>query len=168
MIDFFLRRSGAFIFYILLQVLVLNNILFYGFINPYLYIYFLITLPPTISRSAFLLIGFLMGFLIDIFSGTPGCHASACVFLCFVIPYLQNLFGPRNEHTSNVMPSFKTYGPGSFMQYAIILVVLHHFFFLMVEYASLSDILWVLLKTLFSSIFTVLMVWVLEMIKSKN
>lgn len=168
MIDFLLRRSGAFVFYILLQVLVLDNVLFYGFINPYLYVLFLITLPPTFSRSAFLLVGFLMGLMIDIFSGTPGCHASACVFLCYLIPYLQNLFGPRNDHSSNVMPSFKTYGSGAFMQYAVVAVVIHHFCFLMVEHASLSDILWVLLKTLCSSVFTLLMVWVLEMIKSKN
>lgn len=168
MMDILLRRGGSFVLFVLLQVLVLNNILFYGFINPYLYILFLITLPSNLSRSTFLLIGFIMGLLVDIFSGTPGCHASACVLLCYLIPYLQNLFGPRSDHSSNVQPSFKTYGSGGFMQYAVILVVIHHFFFLLVEDGSLSDILWVLSKTLFSSIFTIMMIWILEMIKSKN
>ena len=168
MMDILLRRGGSFLLLILLQVLVLNNILFYGFINPYLYILFLITLPSNLSRTAFLLVGFFMGLLVDIFSGTPGCHASACVILCGLLPHLQNLMGPRSDHSTGVQPSFKTYGPGAFMQYAVIAVVVHHFCFLMVEYGSLSDILWVILKTLFSSIFTLLMIWVLEIIKSKN
>lgn len=168
MIDFLLRRSGVMVLYVLLQVLVLDNVLFYGFINPYLYVLFLITLPTTVTRASFLLIGFLTGLLVDVFSGTPGFHASACVLLCYLIPYLQNLFGPRNDHSSNVMPSFKTYGPGAFMQYATILVVIHHFCFLMVEHGTMSDLLWVLMKTICSSFFTLLMIWVLEMIKSKN
>ncbi|MCQ2193593.1 MAG: rod shape-determining protein MreD [Paludibacteraceae bacterium] len=168
MIEVLIRRSGAFVLLILLQVLVLNNVLFYGFINPYFYVLFLITLPMTLSREAFLMIGFLMGIIIDIFSGTLGYHASACVLLCYLIPYLQDLFGPRNDHSSNVEPSFKTFGSGAFMQYALILVVIHHFCFLLVEHGSFSDILWVLLKTILSSVFTFLMIWVWEIVKSKK
>ena len=41
----FVRNIIRFVFLVLLQVLILNNIQFSGYINPYFYIYFILLLP---------------------------------------------------------------------------------------------------------------------------
>ncbi|MGL5732100.1 MAG: rod shape-determining protein MreD, partial [Bacteroidales bacterium] len=68
----------SFLFYLLLQVLILNNLYFLGWATPYLYVYFLMTLPRELSKNMQLTIGLLMGLGLDIFSNTLGMNMTAC------------------------------------------------------------------------------------------
>ena len=72
-----LKNIFRFIILVLVQVLVLNNIQFLGYINPYIYILFILSLPVRTPRWASLLLAFVLGLTIDIFANTPGMHASA-------------------------------------------------------------------------------------------
>jgi len=73
-----------FLLLVLFQVLVLNNIEFLGFINPYLYILFILSLPVQTPRWFALLLAFVLGLTIDTFSNTMGMHAFASVLICFL------------------------------------------------------------------------------------
>ncbi|MCB9017155.1 MAG: rod shape-determining protein MreD [Paludibacteraceae bacterium] len=168
MISFVLKQTAIFILYVLVQVLVLNNILFFGYINPYLYVLFLITLPSNLSRSALLFIGFGMGLIIDVFSGTPGYNAFASVLIAYAAPLMQKTFGPREDHDVTIIPSFKSYRVGMFIQYALILVLIHHFVFFLIEYGSVTHIVSILTKTGLSAIFTMLMIIVIETFKFRR
>ena len=77
MINSILRFGLIFILLILLQVLLFNNIQFSGYINPYVYILFILLLPVEIPAWILLLLSFAAGGIIDFFSGSPGMHASA-------------------------------------------------------------------------------------------
>ena len=167
MINPFFKNSLYFVLYVLVQVLILNNILFFTFINPYLYILFIILLPSTVTRDAALLIGFLMGLIIDIFSGTPGFNAFATVLIAYIKPFFQKAFGPREEHEL-LIPSFKTYGAGMFLQYAGYLTLIHHFMFFLIEAGSIFNFGAVLIKTLCSSIFTMLLIVSIEIFKLRR
>jgi len=161
------RYAFYFALYILVQVLILNNILFLGFVNPYLYILFIITLPSTVTKDATLLIAFALGIIIDIFSGTPGFNALATLSVAYIKPFFQKAFGPREEHDF-LVPSFKTYGPGMFLQYCACLVLIHHLLFFIVESASLFRIGDVIFKTICSAVFTMLIVVCIEFFKVKR
>ena len=167
MINSFFKYTLYFVLYILVQVLILNNILFFGFINPYLYILFIITLPSTMTRDATLLVGFLMGLIIDIFSGTPGFNAFATLLIAYIKPFFQKTFGPREEHDL-IIPSFKTYGVGMFLQYAGYLVLIHHLMFFLIEAGSIFKFQSILIKTLCSSIFTMLLIVSMEIFKFRR
>ena len=65
-----IRQVISFILLVLLQVLVLNNIHLFGIITPFLYIIFIINLPYNISRHWSLLIAFLLGLVVDMFTNT--------------------------------------------------------------------------------------------------
>ena len=80
-----------FISLVLVQVLVLNYIQFSGYINPYIYVLFVLLLPVSTPRYAVVMLGFFIGLVIDIFSNTAGMHASATTFMAFVRPYVINL-----------------------------------------------------------------------------
>ena len=76
-----LQNIFSFIVLIVLQVLVLNNVQFLGFLNPYIYILFILSLPVKFPRWITLILGFVLGLIIDVFSNTIGTHAFATVLI---------------------------------------------------------------------------------------
>ncbi|HRF92087.1 MAG TPA: rod shape-determining protein MreD, partial [Bacteroides graminisolvens] len=109
MIINYIYRILWFVGLVLLQVLILNNIHLAGYATPFLYTYFILKFPSSVSRNELLLWAFFLGLIIDIFSNTPGINASATVLMAFVRPPLLTLFTPRDSF-DNIVPSFKTIG----------------------------------------------------------
>ncbi|MCU0363051.1 MAG: rod shape-determining protein MreD, partial [Bacteroidales bacterium] len=61
MINTLLKFGSAFLLLILAQVLVFNNIQFSGFINPYVYVLFILLLPLAVPGWLLLLLAFITG-----------------------------------------------------------------------------------------------------------
>jgi hypothetical protein len=108
-----------------------------------------------------------MGLTIDIFLGIPGVHAFATVLMAYVKPFFQKAFGPREEHEF-IIPSFRTYGMGMFLQYATCLVLIHHTTFFIMEVGTFSNFGFTLLKVICSVLFTMLLIVSLEIFKMKR
>ena len=79
-----LQNILRFIFLILIQVFLLDNIQFMGYINPMIYVLFILLLPVRFPRWALLISAFAMGLIIDVFSNTAGMHTFALVFAAFL------------------------------------------------------------------------------------
>ena len=73
------KNITRFILLVLVQVIVLNKINFLGYINPYIYILFIILFPIKNNRVLFIFLGFLLGLTVDLFLDSGGVHAAACV-----------------------------------------------------------------------------------------
>ena len=162
-----MKYALRFVGIVLLQVLILNNIGFLGFINPYLYVYFLLILPSSVGKDATLLIGFLLGITVDIFCGTLGCHAFASTVVAYLKPYLQKLFGPREDYEA-IIPSIRTFGMTPFMQYAFFLVIVHHFVFFLLEAFTFVTFFKTLLNVVCCSSFTILLIYIIERLKVRR
>lgn len=163
MISHLPRYLFNFVFFTLIQVLVLNNIQLSGYVNPYLYILFIITLPFEIPGWLLLILGFSSGIIVDVFSNTPGMHASATVFMSFLRPYVLRLFAPREEYQPGTIPTMGYYGFGWFFRYAFILVLSHHLFLFYIEVFSLTHFFSTLLRVLSSTVFTLLLILVAQL-----
>ena len=143
---------------VLLQVLVLNNIQLSGFINPYLYIIFILWLPVEMNKVLVMLISFLLGLSVDIFSNTLGMHAAASVFLAFCRPYILQFMAPRDGYEGDQVPGIQAFGLSWFITFAAIAVFLHHSFLFYTEVFRLSEFFSTLGRVLASSIFTMVLV----------
>jgi len=155
-----------FISLIFVQVLILNHINFLGYINPYIYILFIALFPVKNNRIVLLLLSFLLGITIDMFLDTGGIHAGACVCIAYVRPIiLKSSFGMIYEHQTIRFDSVEF---GSKLTYFTILTVSHHFVLFSLEIFSLSKILLILQKTLFSSIFSILLSIAITIIFSRK
>ncbi|MBS2212613.1 rod shape-determining protein MreD [Carboxylicivirga mesophila] len=163
MISYLPRYLFNFVFFTLIQVLVLNNIQLSGYVNPYLYILFIITLPFETPGWLLLLLGFTSGMAVDLFSNTPGMHASATVFVSFLRPYVLRLFAPREEYQPGTIPTMAYYGLGWFLRYAAILVLGHHLFLFFIEVFSLTHFFSTLLRALSSTVFTLILIIVAQL-----
>jgi rod shape-determining protein MreD len=127
----FLHNILRFILLVLVQVFVLNNIRLLGFINPYIYVLFILLLPVKFSRGLSVIIAFILGLIIDAFSNTLGMHAFSAVLIAFLRNPVIKIF-TSIEEGANPVPSFYTFGVAAFIKYITILVLIHHttFFFL--------------------------------------
>jgi len=151
-----------FILLVPLQVLVLDNINFGGYINPYLYILFILMLPFEIPGWALLFFSFLIGLGVDMFSGTPGMHAAASTLVAYVRPLVIRSIGLNKELEPGIQPSILHMGFSWFLMYAIILVFIHHFALFTIEVFRFSGLFSVLLRTLYSTLFTLVLMIILQ------
>lgn len=146
-----------FIVLVLAQVLALNNIQFLGFINPYIYILFILLLPVRLPRWILLLLAFGLGLIIDAFSNTMGMHAFATVLIAFFRSGIIKLF-TSIEEGNNPTPSFYTFGVGAYVKYVVIMVLLHHSALFILESFSFNHLWIVTFKILLSSLVTILLI----------
>ncbi len=162
MINSILRFGLIFIILILLQVLLLNNIQFSGYVNPYVYIMFILLLPVEIPAWLLLLLSFGAGMIMDFYSGSPGMHSSASVIAGFVRPFILRSISPRDGYEPGAQPSMLVYGFRWFMLYTLIMVVIHHTALFYLEVFRFTDFFRTLLRVILSSLFTTTFVLIIE------
>jgi rod shape-determining protein MreD len=159
-------NSIRFVVLVLVQVLICNHIDFLGYINPYIYILFIILFPVKNNRVLFVFLGFLLGLTIDLFLDSGGIHAAASVAVAYARPVLlKSSFGTIYEYQSI---KFDLVDFGSKLTYIILVTLVHHLILFSLEIFSISKILLTLQKTLFSSIFTILLCALLTIIFSRK
>ncbi len=157
---------ARFIILILLQVLVLNNINFLGYINPYIYILFIILYPIKNNRLLFIFLSFLLGLTVDLFLDSGGVHAAACVTIAYIRPVLLKFsFGTIYDHQTI---KFSTTEFGQRLTYFSIIVFIHHLILFSLEIFNSSKIILILKKTLFSSIFTIILCLLITILFSRK
>ncbi|MFW6328092.1 MAG: rod shape-determining protein MreD [Bacteroidota bacterium] len=147
-----------FVLLVFFQVLVLNNIQLGGYINPYLYILFILLLPFETPPWMLLLTGFLLGLTIDLFVHTPGVHTIATLFMAFSRPYVFDLFAPREGYETGTFPRLYYYGLEWFLKYTLILVFAHHLVLFYVEVFRFSDFFSTFLRVILSTFFSTILV----------
>lgn len=144
-----------FIVLILAQALVFNNINFLGSINPYPYILFILLYPVNNNRTLFIFLSFMLGLFVDLFSDSGGVNAAACVTIAFIRPaVLKFAFGMIYEHQTI---KFSNTEFGNRVIYFSILTIIHHLILFTMEVFNITDIILIVQKTLFSSIFTIIL-----------
>lgn len=154
-----INTIGKYIFHfiviILIQVLILNNLNLSGYINPFLYVIVLLTLPVEMPGWLLLLAGMVTGLIIDAFLNTIGVHASAGVFLAFLRPYFLRYLAPREGYEPGSLPTPSHFGFVWFFKYVLLAVFAHHLFLFLIEVFTFDAILRTIWKTIVSTIFTV-------------
>ncbi len=152
-----IQNIFSFVILVLIQVLALNNIQFLGFINPYIYILFILSLPVKFPRWLSLILAFILGLTIDTFSNTIGMHTFATVLIAFFRNGIIKLF-TSIEEGSNPVPSFYSFGVGAYIKYVVFMVLLHHSSLFFLEAFSFQNFWMTILRILLSSFVTVLLI----------
>jgi rod shape-determining protein MreD len=152
------RNVFRFVLLVLIQVLVLNNINFRGYLDPYLYVLFILLLPFETPNWALLVLAFSIGFFVDLFSGTMGMNASASVFMAFIRPAVIRLVAAGREYDTGLKPTMGDMGFRWFLSYSLILILVHHTVLFLLEAFGFSGFLSTLYRILVNTIFTSLLV----------
>lgn len=162
----FLINAARFIALLLIQVVLLNNINFLGYINPYLYILFILVFPFTGNRSLLIFLAFILGLSVDIFSDSGGIHAAASTFIAYARPaILKFSFGVSYEY--NTIKISKT-PIGERITYIVLMVLAHHLLLFSLEIFNLKHILLILKSTLFSGMFSTILIFCTVLLFSRK
>ncbi len=143
-----------FVSLMLFQVLILNNIEWGGYINPFVYILFVLMLPLSLPGWTLLLLGFVTGYTLDSFMSTPGLHTAATVFMAFMRPYVIQLATGAKQPEMVSRPGLSQMGLRWWFSYTLSLVFLHHLALFLLESFSFELLGYTLLRTLLSVIAT--------------
>lgn len=162
MIGAILQNLLRFILLVFIQVFILNQITLPGsvnaYINPNIYILFLFMLPININKQFLLLISFICGLTVDVFSSTAGMHASACLFIGLIRPGLVNIIMPRDGYENAVELTLPGLGFRTFFIYTSTLVVIHHLMLYLIEAFNFLNFGDLLLRVITSSFATLLLI----------
>lgn len=150
-----------------LQLFVLNNIQFSGYINPFAYILLILVLPLNTPRWLVMMTGFILGLSIDIYTRTPGMHASAAVFIGFVRRRILTILSPREGYEFGAQPTVSDMGFLWFFAYSSIIIVLHHSWLFLIEDFTLSHVGHVFVKVVLSSLFTLTVIFIIQLLSYK-
>ena len=152
------KYSLIFVVSVLLQVLIFNNVLILRTISPFFYILFIILLPIDTPRALLLFLSFLLGLTVDIFTNTPGVHASACLLTGFLRPGVLQLISSRETLESVAAPRVGNMGFQWFIGYTTFLVLIHHLFLFFIEAFTFEGFHITLLKVILSSVLSVVLI----------
>ena len=148
--------SFLFIFLLFLQVFVLNNINLFNYINPYLYFSYIFDFHLQKKRITFLLSCFCLGLFIDFFSDSGGIHAFSILTVAYIRVFFIRLYFKKIS-TDYSFFNLKTESFGKKFNYIVTLTIIHHLILFSLINFSFNNFGNVLLNTLFSSIFTLLL-----------
>ena len=162
-----LNRLIMFVVLLVVQVLVLNHVWLLNVATPLLYVYFAITFPRNTEKGEVLGWCFLLGLLIDIFSNTPGLAAGTLTLIGMTQTYLVELFVPRDS-VENLEVSAATLGWGKFSMLSGILTLIYCLLFFILEAFNFFDWqLWIL-RAVFSTVLTLLLMLAIESVRSRK
>lgn len=146
-----------------IQILVLNHLNLSGLINPYIYPLCILILPLSTNHGFILLVGFIIGLLVDLFQHSYGMHASAMVLIAFLRPYILRVFNPKEQEMNEIMDPYY-HGMVWYLIYAGSLIFIHSFVFFFCEIGTFNQFWWTLLKVIISSSFATLLIWIYLML----
>ncbi len=154
---------------VLLQVLLFDKITLAGIATPLPYIYLLITWNRDGTRWVLLLVGFILGLIIDSFATLPGINAAACVLLAMLQPVYLNIFIPRElQDERSLVPSISTLRWDGFLKFALFCILTHHFTVVILEFFSINDIGGLLLRVIGCTLLTLVFIAIFELLGRKG
>lgn len=165
-----LKNIARFLLFLLIQIIILNEVPpLHKFITPYIYFLFLLWLPFGTSRLVMTLLGFVLGYTLDLFMNTPGLHAAACLLVGYIRPTILNLFlAQEASEEINKEPSIGTMGWGPYIFYLFILTFVHHFYLVLLEWLQFGNFTYFIGKVFATSLMSILLIMSVELIMNRR
>lgn len=157
-----------FILFLGIQLLIFDNIEIGGYINPFFYVLFILSLPFDIPLVLLLLASFAMGMSMDTFHHTYGMHATASVFIAYIRSFVINFLLTGKEYDKGTIPGIENMGLGKYVSFVGILVLFHHFIYFFLEVFRFSNFFDTFFRIILSSIATLILIIIYQLIFSKE
>jgi len=161
----FIHKLFIFVVVILLQCFVFSRFAIGTYVQPSMYILFILLLPFAYSRIKTLWWAFALGFAIDLLlSDVIGLNIAAAVALAYMRPYLLKLFSNKMDFDTYVSPNAKIMGRFSFVGYIFLCVLVYHCLFFFLDSFGFYDISHTLLRILLSTLYSSLLILLLQIL----
>lgn len=141
-----LNNILRFIGLMFLQVFLFDEIDFLGFIDPMVYILFIVLFPVENKRWNFLFFAFGLGIILDTFQNTGGAHAAASLTLAFTRPLWLRLIYGESYRMKNI--KILQSSIDRILLLLVLSITVHHLIFFTLVIFNSSQILYTIKLTL--------------------
>ncbi len=143
-----------FALYVVVQILIVRNLVLFDYAFCFIYITAILLLPYELSMTAYLLIAFGTGIVIDTFYNTLGIHAAASVLMAYCRPAVTRVSIDQPGQESRVDLTLQEMGTSAFFRYVLTMALIHHAALFFIEASSLTLIVPTLIRTVASAVLT--------------
>ncbi len=154
-----MNRSGIlvgvyFVLYLLAQVMLFRQLIFFNTAFCFVYIAFILLLPIETNPLILMFSGFMLGFFVDIFYDSLGLHAMSLVLVAYLRNYWLAAITPQGGYDAGEGPTLAVNGLQWFMVYALPLVFVHHAVLFFTEAGGFGIFWYTMSKVMMSLVFT--------------
>ena len=151
------KQFVRYIIVMLLQVLLFDQLQLWGVCHPYIYILCLLMMPINLPNIVEMLVGALVGLVMDVFCNSLGVHMAACILIMFIRPYLVGSIVNDKDRLKEQM-SLRAIGMEQLFRYVLTMVLIHHLTVFLLAAWSWQHMGFVLLETIVSGIITTVVI----------
>ena len=101
------------------------------------------------------ILGFLTGLTLDVFVGSLGMHAAACLLIAYLRPTLISFITPKGGEFE-VEPNISLQGASWFLIYCSIATFIHHTAYFIIESGTFYNLFIAFIRIILSTAFSVL------------
>lgn len=152
----------SFFIYLIAQVVLMKNLVLFNTAFCFIYVAYILFLPIETNPILLMVLGFALGFMVDIFYDSLGLHTSTLVLMAFVRNFWLSRITPQGGYDAGEGPTLAANGIQWFFIYALPLVFIHHFALFFIEAGGFGLFWYSLSKVFFSTIFTLLIILLLQ------
>jgi hypothetical protein len=164
-----IRYTILFLVVALLQSLVFNQAQISVWLNPLVYVAFVMLLPMRTPSIVVLMCGLLAGVSMDLISGLAGVNTIASLATAYFRPLMLKPVIGEEAYADGGIPAPRIIGVYKFVAYATLFVMIHNLLYFSFEAMTLSYFYLILLKVLLNGIISALLVTLIAlMFVSKN
>lgn len=146
-----------------IQVMVLNHVQLMGYMNPYVYPFFILLLPLKTDRALYLLLAFFAGLTIDLFEESGAIHAAATTLTAYLRPRFLRLISTQGGNEFETL-TYREIGLTKMVTFAGLVILQHHFTLFFLEAFRFGEIGALLWRTLLSSSLSFMLFLLWEML----
>ena len=149
-----------------LQLLIFNQFKLFGFITPFIYLIIFVHYKTTYDKTVLLILGFLIGLIIDLSMQTYGCHTFSTITICYLRGRIEkNSFGVNANLPSAMIKDTPLFSRISFF---LSLIAIHSIIYYSLIFFNINLLSTIFLYAFINSIATFIMIWIISRLISNN
>ena len=149
-----------------LQLLVFNQFKLFGFITPFIYLIIFIHYRISYDKTILLLLGFFIGFIVDLSMQTYGCHTFSTITICYLRSRIEkSSFGVNANSPLAMIKGTPLFSRISFFLSIIAIHSIIYYSFILFNISLFSTIF---LYAFINSIATFIIVWIISRLISNR
>ena len=155
-----LKNISFYTIILALQLLVFNQFKLFGIITPFIYLIIFIHYKISYNKTFLLLLGFLIGFIVDLSMQTYGCHTFSTITICYLRSRIEKSSFGINANLPLAM--LKGTPLSSRVSFFLSLIAIHSIIYYSFIFFNISLLSTIFLYAFINSIATFIIVWIIS------
>jgi hypothetical protein len=163
-ISSYIQIVVLFIFLVLGQVFLFDLIHITGFGKIMVYPLILLLLPISTPRFIVMIVGFIIGYLMDFLLGTGGLNTAAMTFMAFTRGFVLDIMSTNSGYDKNLISPIQEMGLSRFLTFVFIMMFIHQITYYSIERFSFQNFIFTIRRIVTGTVFSTITIALLTLL----